>query len=146
MKQVQELESVSRYRKFAQKFIPQEKLQSIADFSWRVQNDIPPRELLGRYTSTPRQILDILWWNSVEDETEGGYILKLYDRFMLGDAPYVLEQYGFLPKCDRHEKAIVEEILYTTILKALAIGSLDIELPEERSPEQIDGISLLSVM
>jgi len=48
---------------------------------------------------------------------------------MLGDTPRV-EEYRFFPKYNRHNKEIVEEILYTTILKALAISSLNIDFPK----------------
>ncbi len=149
--QNQEHQAVKPYKIFAQKFIPAERLKSLAEFSWRVQNDMVPIGYSTRYSAMPRSIVEVLWWNDVTGEEEqtlpGGWILIFFEELLHSHKPdKILEDAGLLPKLGFHDSSMIYELLYATILKALAIGSMDVVLPQERSSDQLDKANILSLM
>ncbi len=145
----QEVTQVERLRKFAQAHLNEEQIRSLAEFSWRVQNDMPPRQLIDKYPQMPRQALDVMWWSESTHPDGWGYIWHIYTYLMNSGKPAaLLENLGLLPQLrERHHlRQVVEETLFSSIVKAMAIASLDVTLPQEqRTEEQINGVSLLSL-
>lgn len=146
MSETQELLQVERYRKFAQKYLDQEQIKSLAEFSYRVQFAEPPRAVLEKYPQMPRQAIDVLWWSESQDDV-GGYVWKRLEELLELDAWKILIELELLPKVvGGSMKEAVYECMFSIIIKALAIASLDIELPQERTTEQINGINILSAL
>lgn len=146
MSETQELLQVERYRKFAQKYLDQEQIKSLAEFSYRVQFAEPPRAVLEKYPQMPRQAIDVLWWSESQDDV-GGYVWQRLEELLELDAWKILIELELLPKVvSGSMKEAVYECMFSTIIKALAIASLDVELSQERTTEQINGINILSAL
>lgn len=146
MNETQEILQVERYRKFAQKYLDQEQIKSLAEFSYRVQFSNPPRQVLEKYPQMPRQAIDVLWWSEAQDDV-GGYVWQRLEELLELDAWKILIELELLPKVEGGSmKEAVYECMFATIIKSLAIASLDVELPQERTTEQINGVNLLSVL
>jgi hypothetical protein len=149
--ETQEILQIQKYRDFSRKYLESEQIKSLAEFSWRVQDLIPPRQILEKYPQMPRQAVDVLWWSESQDEL-GGYVWRRYDELMALNAPQILYSLKLIipnyehQKDDLFWKGLVKETMFSTIVKSLAIASLDIELPQERTTEQINGINILSIL
>lgn len=144
--ETQELLTVKRYKDFAKQYLDIGQIQELACFSYRVQFATPPRQILDKYPQMPRQAIDVLWWSESQNDT-GGYVWQRLEELLELDAWKILHDLGFLPSApDGSLKEVVYELMFATIVKALAIASLDVELPQERTTEQINGTNMLSVL
>jgi hypothetical protein len=142
----QELLIVQKYKKFAQKYLDQEQIKSLAEFSYRVQFAMPPRQVLNKYPQMPRQAIDVMWWSESQDDI-GGYVWRRLEELLELDAWEILFKLGLLPAApDGSIKEVVYEVMFAVIVKSLAIASLNVELPQERTTEQINGINLFSLI
>jgi hypothetical protein len=144
--ETQELLTVQKYKNFAQQYLSLEQIQELACFSYRVQFLDPPRQIIDKYPQMPRQAIDVLWWSEAQDDM-GGYVWQRLEELLELDAWKILHGLGLLPAIpDGSVKEVVYELMFSIIVKGLAIASLDIELPQERTTEQINGINMLSVL
>lgn len=144
--ETQELLTVEKFRKFAREYLDIGQIQELACFSYRVQFATPPRQILDKYPQMPRQAIDVMWWSETQDDM-GGYVWQRLEELLELDAWKILHELGFLPPSpDGSIKELVYELMFSTIVKSLAIASLDVELPQERTTEQINGINMLSVL
>lgn len=146
MSETQEFLQIERYRRFAREYLDAGQIQDLACFSYRVQFLEPPRQILEKYPQMPRQAIDVLWWSESQNDT-GGYVWQRLEELLELDCWKILHELGFLPNApDGSLKEVVYELMFATIVKSLAIASLDVELPQERTTEQINGINMLSVL
>lgn len=146
MNETQEILQVERYRRFAREYLDAGQIQDLACFSYRVQFLQPPRQILDKYPQMPRQAIDVMWWSEAQDDM-GGYVWQRLEELLELDAWKILHELGLLPSTPEGSiKDVVYELMFSTIVKSLAIASLDVELPQERTAEQINGINMLSVL
>lgn len=151
IQETQELIVVAKYKEFARKYLDNEQIKDLANFSYKVQFLKPPRQILEKYPQMPRQAIDVLWWSESQNEF-GGYVWKRYDELMMLNAAHILYSLKLINPTLLHSRnddllrMMVKETMFSTIVKSLAIASLDIELPQERTTEQINGINMFSLI